>query len=140
MPCTALLSKLHYKTHPSCISTQTLHSLLSSLPAAHRGAWALSGIPQHSPPALGHSQRSLSLGEPGPLRGWDKALGWWDKAHGVLGKVGGKALSWGRQTSSQPHSTTGEIPPWQRCRRLQDRVVLKEHEISASSSSLQVWQ
>lgn len=120
-----------HKPSTLCFPVSLLH---------RRGAWALSGIPQHSPLALGNPQRSLSLGEPGPLRGWDKALGWWDKAHGVLGKMGGKALSWGRQTSSQPHTTTGEIPPWRRCRRLQDRVVLKEHEISPSSSSLQVWQ
>lgn len=119
--------------HPSSISTPILHSLLSCLPAAPQRCSGSQWHPQHSPPALGNALGSLSLGEPGPLRAWDKALG-------VLGKMGGKALSWGEQTSSQPHTTDGETPPWHFCRGSQGRVVLKEHEISPSSSSLQVWQ
>lgn len=91
MPCTALFNKLHYKRallkqrslapHPSSISTNPPLSAFQSL-LHTRGAQALSGIPQHSSPALGHLLRSL--GEPGPS-------GAGTKPRGLLSKMGGKA-------------------------------------------------
>lgn len=63
-------------------------------------------------PIPGGARASEGLGQ-SPWAGGTKLLG-------VLGKMGGKALSWGEQMSSQPHTTNGEIPPQQRCRWLQD--------------------
>lgn len=130
MPCAALFNKLHYKRallkqrslapHPSSISTNPPLSAFQSL-LHTRGAQALSGIPQHSSPALGHLLRSL--GEPGTSGAGTKPLGWWDKAQGAFEQDGresrtGESKPAPRhppQTQKFPHGSTAESFRTQLC-------------------------
>lgn len=133
MPCMALLSKLQYKCvllkqrnlapHLSSISTQLLHSLLSSLPAAHQRCSGSHWHPPAQPSCLGKFTEILVPG--GAWTSQELGQSPWaggTKLMGILGKVEGKALSWGEQSSSQPPTTNREIPPWQHCRGLRTEL------------------
>lgn len=141
MSCTALLSKLPYKPaeglapHPSSIATPTLHSLLS-VSLLHPRGLGLSVAPPAQPSCLGKC-----TGIPVPGGAWaSQGLG---RSSWGFGQDGRESTELGRANIlPATHHTwrNGETPPRQLCRGLQGRVVLKEHQISPSSSSLQVWQ